>query len=433
MYTVGRLAKKYGLSRSTLLYYDSIGLLSPTLHNKGEYRQYSEDDAQNLGQICAYRQAGLSLKDITLLLSSESSSELESVLKQRLNELSEEAAVLHNQRRVVAELLNKSTLADAREMNKNTWQTLFQEAGISEQEMRHWHADFERMNPDKHARFLRFLHIPEEEIGLIRAWSAAPHKILNLKKESEKFMESFFRIYEKLDRKGPGDYESTKRAFELCTSLPKNPEIIDIGCGNGRNAVDLAKLSGARVTALDIYEPYLHETQNTALQAGLEERIITMKADMADLCFKAQSLDLIWSEGAAYIMGFDAALNYWKQFLKPGACMALSEAMWLRSDAPEELRIFWNEAYPAMRDSRANIKAVEEAGYKLLGHFVIPQRDWDIFYDNLEQHLQSIEAEHINDSCGAVILEMSRKEIEIYRKYKGCYGYEFYVMQKPLK
>lgn len=40
--TVGRLTKKFGLSRSTLLYYDSIGLLTPAAHMKGEYRTYGQ-------------------------------------------------------------------------------------------------------------------------------------------------------------------------------------------------------------------------------------------------------------------------------------------------------------------------------------------------------------------------------------------------------
>ena len=52
MYTIGKLAKKFDLSRSTLLYYDSIGLLKPSSRTESEYRQYSEDDAARLEQIC---------------------------------------------------------------------------------------------------------------------------------------------------------------------------------------------------------------------------------------------------------------------------------------------------------------------------------------------------------------------------------------------
>lgn len=431
MYTVGRLAKKYGLSRSTLLYYDSIGLLHPTHHTKGSYRHYTEEDAEKLERICLYREAGVSLKDIAQLLQSTETSEVASVLEQRLHELSEEMAVLQNQQHIVANLLNKSELPDGQTMNKDVWKSMFQNAGISTEEMQRWHADFERMSPESHARFLRFLHIPEEEIGLIRAWASAPHKILNLKKASEQFMESFFSIYENVARKGPGDYKSTRRAYELCKDLPDTPHILDIGCGSGTNAIDLATMSTAHITAVDLYEPYVLETRHNAEAAGLGDRITAETGDMANLHYKPESFDAIWSEGAAYIMGFDAALTYWKQFLKPNGYMALSEAVWLtqKTDASEELRSFWDEAYPAMRDSEANITAIKKAGYELLGHFVIPQEDWDIFYDNLELHVNKVAPDYADDVDGHTILEIIHREIELYRKYKGYYGYEFYVMQ----
>ena len=46
--TVGRLAKRFGLSRSTLLYYDRLGLLCPSGRSGGDYRLYEDADAQRL-------------------------------------------------------------------------------------------------------------------------------------------------------------------------------------------------------------------------------------------------------------------------------------------------------------------------------------------------------------------------------------------------
>jgi DNA-binding transcriptional MerR regulator len=68
MLTVTRLARSCGLSRSTLLYYESIGLLRPPARNNGNYRCYSERDLLRLQQICVYRDAGLKLEDIRALL-----------------------------------------------------------------------------------------------------------------------------------------------------------------------------------------------------------------------------------------------------------------------------------------------------------------------------------------------------------------------------
>ena len=64
MLTVGHLARRFELSRSTLLYYDSIGLLKPSGRSKSRYRLYSEDDCRRLQAICRYREAGLALDEI---------------------------------------------------------------------------------------------------------------------------------------------------------------------------------------------------------------------------------------------------------------------------------------------------------------------------------------------------------------------------------
>lgn len=67
-FTISKLAKKFGLSRSTLLYYDAKGLLSPLGHQHGEYRVYGEKEFLRLEKICMYREAGVSLRAIKEIL-----------------------------------------------------------------------------------------------------------------------------------------------------------------------------------------------------------------------------------------------------------------------------------------------------------------------------------------------------------------------------
>jgi len=174
MYTVGKLARQYGLSRSTLLYYDRIGLLKPSHHTKGDYRHYSEEDAARLRSICAFRQAGVSLKDIARILNSQEETELGHVLENRLEELREEMDALRHQQKLVAGLLGRPELLDENResMDRKTWSSLLASAGFSEADMRRWHMDFERMAPEKHEQFLRFLRIPKRERSMIRAWAA---------------------------------------------------------------------------------------------------------------------------------------------------------------------------------------------------------------------------------------------------------------------
>ena len=70
MLTVSRLAKKLGLSRTTILYYEKQGLLKPSLIAENGYRWYgeSEIEIERLKSIISYRSYGLSISDIRLLL-----------------------------------------------------------------------------------------------------------------------------------------------------------------------------------------------------------------------------------------------------------------------------------------------------------------------------------------------------------------------------
>ncbi|MBI5522388.1 MAG: MerR family transcriptional regulator [Desulfarculus sp.] len=172
-YTVGRLAKRFGLSRSTLLYYDSIGLLKPCLRSKGDYRRYGPEDARRLEQICLYRQTGLNLADIAKLLEAPDS-RLAATLEHRLEELNHDIARLREQQRFILGILKNPGLAErVGVMNRQTWVELLNASGFSQEDMRRWHLEFERLAPDKHEQFMEFLCIPAEEIALIRQMAQA--------------------------------------------------------------------------------------------------------------------------------------------------------------------------------------------------------------------------------------------------------------------
>jgi len=169
MRTIGDMAKSVGLSRSTLLYYDRLGLLCPSGHIKGSYRLYSDRDAERLKKICSYRKAGISLDSIAKLLDSENRNAMKSILENRLIELNQELEKVREQQSLVASLLGRKDLINSvQNLNKDAWVQLLRDAGFSEDDMWNWHQRFEQSSPEKHHRFLSSLRIPEAEIAVIR-------------------------------------------------------------------------------------------------------------------------------------------------------------------------------------------------------------------------------------------------------------------------
>jgi DNA-binding transcriptional MerR regulator len=172
--TISKMAKRFGLSRSTLLYYDSKGILSPAGHQQGEYRIYGEEEIERLEKICMYRDAGLPLKAIKRILDIPDTDFAE-VLRKRFEELNQEIGKLQEQQRIIAGLLQSTTqLSMPSKMTKRLWSSILAASGFTETEMRNWHITFEKEAPEQHRDFLEYLQISEEEIEKIRSWAVEP-------------------------------------------------------------------------------------------------------------------------------------------------------------------------------------------------------------------------------------------------------------------
>jgi len=170
--SIGRVARRFGLSRSTLLYYDKIGLLRPSARTDANYRVYSERDIRRMEQIAVYREAGLPLAAIGGMLDGRAGPAA-AVLEERLVQINHEVQRLREQQQVLVKLLERpAALRRSRVLTKARWVSLLSATGLDEAGMRRWHVEFERMAPEAHEDFLESLGIPRPEIREIRRWSA---------------------------------------------------------------------------------------------------------------------------------------------------------------------------------------------------------------------------------------------------------------------
>ncbi len=254
-------------------------------------------------------------------------------------------------------------------------------------------------------------------------------------------MELFFEIFDpSLPRLGPGDDASTRKALDMLVSEMSRGDnspraaklrILDLGCGNGAQTIQLAKHTAGTVLAVDNHQPFLDELKRRADTEGVLDRIQIRLGDMADLGLIEGSYDMIWSEGALYIIGFRDGLKAYRSVLAEKGCFAVTELSWLRSDPPEECRQYFAAEYPAMADIESNLAAIKACGYKILGHFTLPESAWwDPYYLPLENRLRSFREKYATDPEKLEVIESVQIEIDHYRKYSSCYGYVFYLMQR---
>ncbi len=172
VYRISQLARMHGLSRSTLLHYDRIGLLRPLLRSRANYRVYSVADRRRLEKICRYRSAGLSLKAIKSILTAPRRKTVQA-LEGRLEALNREIRALRNQQQVIVDLLaDRSLLAGTRLLDKDRWVAVLRSAGLDDDAMAQWHVAFEHMSPEAHQDFLESLGMSRPEIAELRSWAA---------------------------------------------------------------------------------------------------------------------------------------------------------------------------------------------------------------------------------------------------------------------
>ena len=248
--------------------------------------------------------------------------------------------------------------------------------------------------------------------------------------DEERLIELLIALHDGLPRQGPGNAASTRRALALCTALPTALEILDIGCGTGAQTLTLAAATTGRITALDRSRVFLRSLRQAATDRGWSSRVQVCQGDMRTLPFQEARFDLLWSEGAVYIMGFDAGLTRWRSWVKPGGYLAVSELSWFRSNPPAELKAFFDVEYPALRSVEANLTAAGERGWQVVGHFPLPWSAWQAYYDPLRERLPAFRAAHAGDADAQIVADLTETEMALMARYAEDCGYTFYVLRR---
>ncbi len=235
-----------------------------------------------------------------------------------------------------------------------------------------------------------------------------------------------------LPRQAPGSDATTRHLLALAAPPPA-AEVLDIGCGPGRASLRIAAtLPEARVTAVDLHQPFLDELDLAARAAGVADRITTVRASMLELPFEDASFDLLWSEGAVYVMGFEAGLTGWRRLLRPGGTLVVTEATWCTEDPSPRARAFWADAYPAMVDVAANERMARAAGYDVVATFRLPNADWwEEYYTPLEARLRGLAA--AASDAGRELgpdVAIELEEIDLHRHHGDEYGYIGFVLRQ---
>ena len=387
MFRISELGKQVGLSRSTLLYYEKLGIIAGDRQVNG-YRQYSQSDVQRLTLLQELQAAGLTLQECLACLDARIK---RSELHKRLQALDAEITQKQDARELLASMLGEGS-------------------------MRHWHQAVETAAPLAHMKWLMTQGFDEKQALRLR-WLS---KDMNAHDE---YMADFEEIFMGLERLGPGDDLDTLKALEY---IPyRSGSLIEIGCGKGLVSLLLAKHSNFDITAIDNDEYLLNCLQEKMNEESSELSISSLCISMTELS-DMEEFNLVWAEGSAYIMGIKQALSEWQKVIKPNGYLVLTDLIWLTDKRSKEVKDFWLKNYPDMSSLSERINLMESAGYKLIDSFTLSLKAWENYLTPLKKSLENLKLKHWGSNAYGDLC----RELRIHENYLGQYGYQFFILER---
>lgn len=233
------------------------------------------------------------------------------------------------------------------------------------------------------------------------------------------------------ERQGPGSPEVTLKALSFVEDLTEESHIADLGCGTGGQTMTLAQHTPGSITGIDMFPNFINTFNRNAKQLGLQDRVKGIVGSMDSLSFGDEELDLIWSEGAIYNIGFERGLSEWRRYLKTGGYVAVSDVSWFTNEHPAEIYDYCMANFPEMDRIPDKISMILKAGYKPVAAFMLPETCWtDHFFAPLAKAEELFLKKHAGNKAAEKLVELQHEEEEIYRKYKEYFGYVFYIAKK---
>ena len=193
----------------------------------------------------------------------------------------------------------------------------------------------------------------------------------------------------------------------------------------------LAQELDAHITAVDLSPEFLAVLDDAIAREDLSDRIATRAESMDALSIRGVTLDAIWSEGAIYNMGFENGVRSWREFLRPGGILAVSELTWLTGERPEEVEAYWNAQYPEVDTASAKMAILENAGYAPIGYFPLPRQCWIYnYYRPTQTRFEAFLDRHGEIETARALVAAEREEMAVYERWSDYFGYGFYIARR---
>ena len=226
----------------------------------------------------------------------------------------------------------------------------------------------------------------------------------------------------------PGGFQSTLQFLQE-HPIPKSAQILEIGCGAGRTACQLA-LMGHAVTAID-QSPLMIEKAK-ARSADLDVHVDFQVMDASSMTFEDAHFDLIFVESVTLFMDIPTALKEYNRVLNNGGKL-FDRELFLKQSHPRlpaiMKKLYGNTAIPSLPEWR---QYIESSGFTHVTDWRFsregkhPLRPDHIHYD--QDPLQRVDSQLFHQPN---ILEFMQENQRFYETYWPYLDSAVFISEKP--
>ena len=219
----------------------------------------------------------------------------------------------------------------------------------------------------------------------------------------------FMVVLEEIEQVRAAFLKYTRAAFLRLPRLEK-PRILDIGCGSGVPAMELAKLSAGEVIGIDIDQSCLDEFNRKIKEENLASRVKAINVSLFEMKFPDETFDVVWSEGVIGTIEFERSLKEWRRLLKHNGYLVIHYQVSRAADA---------------------LSRIPQHGYRLVDTVPLPADAWwTEFYEPLEEKMSTLLYKYRNNPDALKLLNQYKSEMDMVKKNPRNFRAAFYIMKK---
>lgn len=161
----------------------------------------------------------------------------------------------------------------------------------------------------------------------------------------------------------PGGRRSTEALLQRA-GFESGHRVLDVGCGVGGTAIEIARRFGANVMAVDISPLMLDRARANVHHAHLDEHVTVEHGDILALAFPDDSFDHVIAEAVTMFVDRPRAAQELVRVCKPGGAVLATEFLWRRPPSQEARDTFLGEVCPGLNFDTEDdwVRIYQEAG-----------------------------------------------------------------------